>query len=381
MSDSAVLFLILAAIYLSECCAWARRGVVAFLAPLGRRARPARPSTALGNARGGLVFGNPLPPLGFLALCEPWPVALSPGGVCAGDGGAASAGAAGAGASGEAFLRFDQIAGAEAPGNDLLVNGRLVARLGSERAARALAGLVREAASLPPREREEKLRGALEASLDPEKVSGRLDAYRRRTRSLRVLCNALFVHLFALAPAAVLAHGLARWWIPLLLGALALAAAIVVVFRRAHLALYADGAGERRLHMLVMLLSPPAAVRAHDALARDLLAGFHPLAAAAVLCPPGPFVDLARRALLDARRPPREEDSGDERAARAWYGERLRDSLERLVRGTGARLEDVLAPPARRDAQARSYCPRCHCQYLAPSGECPDCGGLQLQPL
>lgn len=316
MSDSDVLFLILAAIYLSECILWVPREAAAFLAPFGRRAHLRRPSFTLGWSGTGPLLRNPLPPLGFAALCA------------FGSGGARAATAP----------------AAAAPGS----------------------------------------------RLDAEAVAARVEEYRSRSGALRVLCNLLFLSMFVLAPALVRWQGLGRWWMPLLAALVLLMAATLFAYRRAHGALYPGQSAERRKRIAALLFSPPAVARAHDALARDLLAPFHPLAAAAALSPREEFLDLARRALVDARAAAPGAAAGDASAAAGRGGARAGKpaapgpsvgEIEALVRRAGARPEELLAPPARPEAHARSYCPRCHCQYTFAAGACADCGGLGLQPL
>jgi len=295
MNESAFLFLVLAAIYFSECLLWVRRGAVAFVTPFGRRARLVHPSSWLGSHRGGIVFANPLPPLGFITVCETG------------------------------------------------------------------------------------------ADLDVEAIRARLEQFRGRSSALRILCNGLFAYLFVLCPVLIGMQGILFWWLPLLLGLAALTGATLLAYWRAHRALYPDDRDDRRRRLTAMLLSPPAAVRAHDALSRGLLSGYHPLAAAAALCPQPVFLDYARRVLIDARVPrPAATGGGAPAAAATTTGgdmERLAQEVDRLVALTGARPEDLNAPPAERDPQAHSYCPRCRSQYRVASGECSDCGGFRLQPL
>src|SRR6516162_3103833 len=76
MTDLELLFLVLAVLYLWECACWISRGAVAFQNWFGSW-WIAHPGTLLGNAKGGVIMANPLPPLGTLLLGHQLPVSLS----------------------------------------------------------------------------------------------------------------------------------------------------------------------------------------------------------------------------------------------------------------------------------------------------------------
>jgi rRNA maturation endonuclease Nob1 len=40
--------------------------------------------------------------------------------------------------------------------------------------------------------------------------------------------------------------------------------------------------------------------------------------------------------------------------------------------------DELLQSPLRADQTSRSFCPRCHAQFTAPTGICQDCGGVAL---
>ncbi|MGH9363636.1 MAG: hypothetical protein ACRD2T_17130, partial [Thermoanaerobaculia bacterium] len=170
----------------------------------------------------------------------------------------------------------------------------------------------------------------------------------------------------------------------LLSGAVALHAAIVVACARAHRALYPEERAGRRSLLAVMALSPPAAIRARDFLARELLPGSHPLAVAGVLCGREELQAFAARAVRDARYPVADADPTENPLARsieAWFGEAEREALERFAPEAGLGVEELLAPPPRQDSAVASFCPRCLLQYRTESASCPDCAGVPLRPL
>ena len=67
--------------------------------------------------------------------------------------------------------------------------------------------------------------------------------------------------------------------------------------------------------------------------------------------------------------------AGDSRLASA-----LKEPLARALDSCESNLEDFVMPPDRSsDAEAKSYCPRCHGQFLAGVEVCADCRGMNLR--
>jgi hypothetical protein len=100
------------------------------------------------------------------------------------------------------------------------------------------------------------------------------------------------------------------------------------------------------------LLSPISAVRIVDVLARHLLAAWHPVAVASVLCGRDDYLALARAACFSM----------------------AEDGCARLVaflREAGD-WEAVQAAPEAEDGCA-AYCPACHAQFGERASQCPDC--------
>src|SRR5262245_15542754 len=78
MGDLESLLLILAAIYLTECVVWVRRGGVAIHRFWGKVWRVWHPGTLLANDRGAVFLANPLPPFGNVLLSHQSATSLSP---------------------------------------------------------------------------------------------------------------------------------------------------------------------------------------------------------------------------------------------------------------------------------------------------------------
>jgi len=65
----------------------------------------------------------------------------------------------------------------------------------------------------------------------------------------------------------------------------------------------------------------------------------------------------------------------------AWFWVELLRAAEQCVRRLGIEPADLLRTPAADSAAARSYCPRCHGQFVLEAGECSECEGVRLKPL
>lgn len=381
MTDAELLLLILAGIYLAECARWAPCDAAIFSSPWCGRWRTGWARQWLGNQHGGLVLGNPWPPLGTLFLCQGWPVSLSPEGIC---GFVAAAPQPGGRPpqSGGAW-RWDDSLRVAADGKRVDLNGRPLVRAGSRRHAQELAGLLERLAQLPSAQRSEALEAALQRAVDVSAIRRRIDEFQQATRRLRGACVVLAVFVLFAAPPLVWVWNFWRLW-PLLVAALASLVLIVVRrYRLAHRRLHPDAAAERRNHAVLMILSPLTAIRAHDALAWDWLYGFHPLAVARVLLAPDDFAILARRVLLDLDFPLPPAHPGGQPAQDIvlWFRARQRQLLADVVREAGVDLEALLAPPAPEGPDAVAFCPRCREQFASADGRCAACGGQILTPL
>jgi hypothetical protein len=202
--------------------------------------------------------------------------------------------------------------------------------------------------------------GRLLPPLDPPMVvdGHRLDAEaaaalharaREELRLLRVLTNLLFGSVFVLLPGAVLVpFGVYRpASVLVLIGIvwLSVAVATIVAVRRVY------PQAESRPTVTATLLSPISAIRVTDVVARRLLADWHPVAVARVLCSREDYLSLARSACFSSSGP--------------------RGAVTRFLRSVGD-WGAVQAAPAMEDG-CTFYCPKCHAQFLERSIGCPHC--------
>jgi hypothetical protein len=379
MSDHEQLLLVIAVIYLTDCVFWASRCAVVFRDSfLAGKFAVSHPSTYLGHDRGGIVFRNPLPPFGTTLICPDRPVSVTPEHAYAYTAASALFGARPE--HPERLVALDEVTSVTVESKDVLVDGKIFARTDSGAYARHLAGFLDRLARMPMAERAGAIEADLDASFDTSRIEARLIQYDQATSTLRLICTCLFLLLFLALPWVVIRDSFGVYWPHLLACLVVGVAAIGVLYARAHKALYPDDRAGRRAGLAMMLLIPPAAVRACDAMARDLVAGFDVLAVARVACDKETFARLAGRLLRDLTHPALPACPSDDPGALATEARHraalLRHSVRFLER-EGERVDDLLGPP-QQDAGAMSYCPRCHEQFVIAGGECRTCGGIPL---
>lgn len=379
MNENVLLLLIFSVLYLLECLAWCGRDTVVFVPRWGRW-KASLPSGLLGSVRAGLALHELLPPLASALPCPGWPLSLSPDGLLSWVR-TAPLPPAPRPVQDALFLSWPEVRTVEAHERTLLLNGAPFCRAGTAAMARLLAETVQRLAALPPAQRGPAIERLVTGMFDRAALERRLAQHERQARWLRRVAVVLFGYLFLAVPAAV------RWagWPPVLYPALGLLVVLIAVccllFARAHRRLRPGEHGELVQTLLVMLLLPPRAMRAHDLLFQGSLAGFHPLAAAAVLLDRRRWTDLARRTLCDLRSPmlPRcPVDDPAVAATEAYFAELVRQAAEAFVHGQGLDPADLVLPPARSDPACRAFCPRCHEPFTITEGQCTSCGGLPL---
>jgi hypothetical protein len=380
MTDLELLFLVLAVLYLWECACWVRRGAVAFQNWFGRW-WIAHPGTLLGNAKGGFIMANPLPPLGTLLIGHQLPVSLSAQGVLAFVSPSVNPGWRPA-QSGN-WKRWDEIQSIKASGKKLLVNGQEFLRTASPEMALHMAEQLETVRKSNASRREEVLRRIVHEHLDIKAVENRWNDFQKQAAALRVQANMLFIYLFLAAPLLIHRFSLERTWLALLLGILVFTVPSSFLFRRIHKNFYPKAEDERFTHFILVLLSPVSAMRAWDLLSRPLLETFHPLAVAKVFCADEQFREFARATFNEVRHPglplcPNTDPSAvqTEQQARAL----LASGIEKVLKQSGLSPGELVQAPAPNDENCRAYCPRCHAQFTTTTAVCDDCGGLPLVP-
>jgi hypothetical protein len=377
MSEGQTLLLILILLYLTECLIWVKRESVAFVSRMGGRWRLTVPPSWLGNANGGLLFLNPLPPAGRVFLSHLSPVSISPSGICAYNLQTLPSEARSPGQTGH-FLPFNKITHSTTDGVYLLVNGERFAKCATARQARTLAKLIGEMAKVSAAKRERLARNWISKQFAIDDAAARLREGNIVIQPMRELSLILFLFLFVVAPVLVTSFGLTGLVIPVAAVMVILAVLIGILFHRVHKQLFPAETSERFENLVKMILCPPVAIRAPDILTRNLLAEYSPIVLANLLTGSNEQ-QFVRAFILDLQHPLKHEVS-DETAEKTigWTAaEQLNICLEQVKDGRYLEPEDLSAP-TQREENSISYCPRCRCQFVVSAAECPDCPGVTL---
>lgn len=379
MTDLELLFLVLAVLYLWECAWWVRRGAVGFQTWLGKRWRISHPSALFGNARGGFLLANPLPPLGTVLLGYQLPVSISTKGVLAFVSSSVNPGWRPPQPGN--WLPWEKIQGIQTRGKKVLLNGELFLKAASPGLALSLKEHLQAILKSDTGRREEQIRRWVDETLDIKTLGNRWKQFHEQTQGLRGITNLLFVYLFVGAPLLIHGLGLGRTWIALLVGILVCTCSAAILFRRAHKELFPKAEDERFTHCILVLLSPVSTIRACDMLSRPLFEIFHPLALAKVFCTDAGFRSFAESILLELRHPGRplcpSPDAAAAQAEQRWRA-LLEEEVTKFLQRAGIAPHELIQPPTPTDESCRAYCPRCQAQFTTATGVCEDCGGLKL---
>jgi hypothetical protein len=377
MSEGQTLLLILILLYLTECLIWVKRESVAFVSRMGGRWRLTVPPSWLGNANGGILFLNPLPPAGRVFLSHLSPISISPSGICAYNLQTLPSEARSPGQTGH-FLPFNKITRSTTDGVYLLVNDERFAKCATARQATTLAKLIGEMAKASAAKRERLARNWISKQFAVDDAAARLREGNAIIKPMRALSLILFLFLFVMTPVLVSSFGLLRLITPVAAVMVMLAVLIGILFYRAHKQLFPAESSERFENLVKMILCPPVSIRAPDIITRNLLAEYSPIVVASLLTGSNEQ-QFVRAFILDLQHPLKHEVS-DETAEKtiAWTAaEQLNICLDQVKAGDYLKPEDLLAP-AQREGNSISYCPRCRCQFVVSAIECPDCPGVAL---
>ena len=377
IGEGPTLFLILVLLYLSECVIWVKRESVAFVSAWGSRWRLVVPPSWLGNASGGLLILNPLPPSGRVFLSHLSPVSISPSGICAFNLQTLPSEARSPYQSGE-LLPFSKIKDAGSDGAYLIINKEKFTKCATAHQARALAKVVVSLAKASASKREAMARAWVVKQFASDEAATLLQESEKLIKPVQQMGLILFLFLFVLTPSLAFTYGFTPLIIPVAIVMVALAVEIAILFHRAHKKLYPAESSERLESLVKMILCPPVSVRAADILTRNLLAEYSPIVLANVL-PGSGEPQFVRAVILDLKYPLKHEvvDELAEQTIEWTAKEQLNVCLDQVKKGRYLKSEELLAP-TQREENSIGYCPRCRCQFVVREGECPDCPGVAL---
>jgi len=377
IGEGPTLLFVLVLLYLSECVIWVKRESVAFVSGWGRRWQLRVPPSWMGNANGGLLFLNPLPPSGYLFLSHLSPISISPSGICAFNLQTLPSEARSPYQSGQ-FLPFNKIKESHSDGAYLIINNEKFTKCATAKQARALATFIGGMAKASASKRENMARTWVAKQFAADDAAALLKEGEKLIEPIQELGVILFMFLFVFTPSLAFTFGLSPLIIPVAVVMIALAVLIAIMFHRAHKKLYPAESSERLESLVKMILCPPVSIRAADILTRNLLAQYCPIVLASVL-PGSGEPQFVRSVILDLQHPLRHEvvDEAAEQTITWTADEQLNVCLDQVKKGRYLKAEDLLAP-SQREGNSISYCPRCHCQFVVGAGQCPDCPGVEL---
>jgi hypothetical protein len=350
MSELGFLFLIVVLVYLVQCIYWVPPEAAVFALDFRGRGKWRRGGFT-GNALKSEGFlAGPLPPLAPLTV-QTWPsFALNPDAMAVLE------------ASGQwKRLSWEQLSLTKAE-SKLRCNGTTIFH-GSEGQVDGYFQLLEALQKADKSNRGSRIERWLKKTMRAESARRRLHVFSRRSRLLRILANLQLVFLFVAVPMAFSRFGPAILW-RVILFLVVLQPLIALEFWSVYSKLFRPGGEAKFKATITILLSPVAAIRACDVIARDLFSAWHPLATAVATLPSPEFGPFAGEQLRRCR-------FGDH--PDAWYRDAVAKAMECAIRKAGAQ-PDTLLRPAERESGCVVYCPRCLAQYVKSAAECSDCG-------
>ena len=354
MRELATLLAIVLLVYLFQCLCWAPTSAQVFSLELsGKKVRKKRGFLWRALQLTG-YWANPLPPLQPLLVVD-WPQ-LQPEPemvrVLQMDAEPVS-------------LPWEQLTVTRS-GAKLLCNGLVVLRGGADQ-LKWQQEFLEKLKRAKMKERKKLIESWLRKAMDPGAIEERLNLFGNKSRWLDIAVNLQFLLLFMIVPVAFFRFGSRALW-PMLAAVMTISVLITLLFRRLHKNFFPGDGDGRFKSVFSSVLSPIYAIRAEDALGRDLLAGFHPVAVAGIVCSKQEFEAVAGEQLRANKFSP---------AGTSWYGEQFQLALANMLAKRGIDAKRLLAAPER-DGNCVLYCPRCRAQYTKIREDCADCGYGEL---
>src|ERR1044071_1531098 len=354
MRELASLLVVVLLVYLFQCLCWApTRAHVFSLEPGGESGRKKRGFlwSAL-NLTG--YWANPLPPLQPLLVVD-WPqfqpepekLRITPPDKQPG------------------AITWEELKVTRS-GSKLSCNGTVVLQGGAQQLKQSQEFL-EKLKRAKVKERRKLIEAWLRKATDAAAIEERLTRFCQKARWLDIAVNLQFFLLFLIVPMSFFRFGSRALW-PMVGAILTTSIFIAWWSVKLHKHFFAGDGEGRFKSVFSTVLSPIYAIRAEDAVARDLLAGFHPLAVAGVMCSKKELEAFAGEQLRVNKFSSR---------GTSWYGDQLELALTRMLEKKGIAVRQLLAAPEREDG-CMLYCPRCRAQYTKAREGCADCGYAEL---
>ena len=382
MTDEQHLLIIMCALYLLECVKWIPKNSFVFKSHNGFRFHLSVPGTIFGNDKGGLVFFNPLPPLGIYINCYLNSISISPDAIFSYISLSFEKNARWY--QSERLKPLDKINTVEVHNRGIQINNENFAICQTTFIALRLMRLIKKLLSMTNSEREVAIQSFLEKSYDEKAIKKKFRLFKKKTLFLRILCNLFFLYLFGIIPYFLLFGNFIYLYLPLLAIMISFMGAISVESYFINKSMFFSHCHKQLGNIIRTFLYPFAAVRALDNISIKIFEEFDILACASILCSPESFKDISGKILRDLYNPlqpicPKE----DSRAvfAEEWYRKEYTKIVERFIGSKNIAITDLTKPELNSKEGAFSYCPRCLTLYSKDSGVCPDCSGINLRPI
>src|SRR5580765_1360623 len=354
MTGLAQLVIIVLLVYLLQCLCWVKPNVQVFSLELFKRRGRKRHGFLWAALKLRGYWANPLPPLQPLLVVdwlkvqpEPETVRLTPTD------------------SEPMSVAWEQLAVTHS-GTKLLANGLVVLQAGVDQ-LKLHQEFLEKLKRARMKERKKLIESWLRKAMDTNAVEERLTLFCHKAQWLDIAVNLQFFLLFVIVPLAFFRFGSKALW-PMLAAVITTSIFITWQLWRLHRSFFSDDGDGRFKAVFSSALSPIYAIRAADGLARDLLAGFYPVAVAGIVCSQQEFEAFAGEQL---------RANNFSRADISWYGQQFQLALIQMLERKGVAVKQLLGAPER-DGNCVLYCPRCRAQYTKTREDCSDCGYGEL---
>lgn len=367
MTDAQLFLCVVLFFYVSGRCLWRPARSFAFRSILFSPYRAVVEPSTLSNRSGSLLVCDPFVPLRPVYLVDLPPLIFAPNGLAI----VKTEDPMRVGAE-RSWMRFEEITAVTRSERAVTINDQVV-RTRTITAAASLVAQVETLRGISSNERADRIRTEMKRAFNVRearrilrKTSGAVD--RLRFNANTWLAGIFFAYLIAAAR-----FGYVTMTLFLLLALEAAAVHLSVQFFRIHRRFFPDEGRFRTGELVKFLCCSPTSFHCVDAITSGLLAQFHPVLVAHLICDPAEF---DRHCARWVRALKYGKISADDQEL--WVRAEQERLMGAFLQSVGHTAEAYLAAPSRIDPESKSYCPRCETQYDFANGLCPDCDILVL---
>ena len=265
------------------------------------------------------------------------------------------------------FIPWEEVGSVRTDGKRVLVKGRPVFQASTRIEATVICRRILKLRGLLPEEKGKAISEDLAIASDIDSIPETMEAVKRSASLLTKVSAALFFWTLFLIPVSLLLRlpPLILWME--VLGFIVCWFTIVVLWWRAHLALFPEAGGDRLEEMFVFLFFPVSALHALGKLTRRVFAVYDSTALITALAPSFVRENLEREHIRAAAA----ASSGGKEDFTAIWKMRVQ-SLEELAGKAKVNLTGAELTPVTPGSEGVA-CPLCGSQYRKGFKECADC--------